>query len=120
MNGNEKNLLFIRRYVLKVSVVFMVVVVIMLAFVFNLNLDGFIILELICGIFMVNQIEGFYFMSGLLQKMNIREVGYEGMLLVVRGKVMVGCDLVVNVLLDFWQVDGDGEYDNEGYCFCGY
>ena len=33
---------------------------------------------------------------------------------------MAGCDPVANALLDFWQADGDGEYDNEGYRFRGH
>ncbi|MGC1509894.1 dioxygenase family protein [Ketobacter sp.] len=120
MNGNEKNSLLTRRHVLKASVVSTAAAATMPALAFNLNPDGPTTPEPTCGTLTVNQTEGPYFTPGSPQKTNIREAGYEGTLLVVRGKVMAGCDPVANALLDFWQADGDGEYDNEGYRFRGH
>jgi protocatechuate 3,4-dioxygenase beta subunit len=41
--------------------------------------------------------------------------------LVVAGTVLgTDCKPIANALLDFWQADGDGEYDNEGYRLRGH
>ena len=63
------------------------------------------------------QTEGPYFTPGSPRRRNLRAGGaLEGRALVVTGRVLSpGCRPRRRALLDFWQADGEGEYDNAGF-----
>ena len=61
------------------------------------------------------QTEGPYFVPGSPLRRNLRAGGLEGSALVLTGRVLSpGCRPRRRALLDFWQADGAGEYDNAG------
>jgi protocatechuate 3,4-dioxygenase beta subunit len=67
------------------------------------------------------QTEGPYFTPDSPQRTWLREAGVAGTPLALSGLVVgTGCRPVARALLDFWQADGDGEYDNEGYRLRGH
>ena len=60
------------------------------------------------------QTEGPYFLPGSPRRRDLRR-GLEGRPLLVSGRVLSpDCRPRRRALLDFWQADGAGEYDNEG------
>jgi protocatechuate 3,4-dioxygenase beta subunit len=67
------------------------------------------------------QTEGPYFTPDSPRRRSLRERGVRGRPLVVKGRVLTtSCRPVARALLDFWQADGRGEYDNEGYRLRGH
>ena len=62
------------------------------------------------------QTEGPYFIPDSPQRTSLVEAGTAGTALVLTGRVLsTDCEPLPGALLDFWQADGDGEYDLEGY-----
>ncbi len=52
---------------------------------------------------------------------SLLEKGVTGTRIVVTGRVYSrACTPIANALVDVWQADGDGEYDNEGYRLRGH
>ena len=69
----------------------------------------------------VAQSEGPYFTPGSPERRSLLGDGFEGERLVIAGRVLTtGCKPVRRALLDFWQADGDGEYDNSGFRLRGH
>jgi protocatechuate 3,4-dioxygenase beta subunit len=67
------------------------------------------------------QTEGPYYTPDTPRRTNLLEEGVSGDRLVIAGTVLgTDCRPIANALLDFWQADGDGEYDNEGYRLRGH
>jgi protocatechuate 3,4-dioxygenase beta subunit len=65
--------------------------------------------------------EGPFFTPDSPERRSLLERGVAGTPLVVRGRVLTAeCRPVRRALLDFWQADGRGEYDNEGYRLRGH
>lgn len=74
-----------------------------------------------CGPPLVEQTEGPYFKAGAPRRRSLLEPGIDGARLVVTGRVLSRrCVPVRGARLDFWQADGSGEYDLEGYRLRGY
>jgi protocatechuate 3,4-dioxygenase beta subunit len=69
----------------------------------------------------LSQTEGPYFTPSSPERQSLIESGVVGTSLVVTGSVLTrNCRPVTNALLDFWQADGNGEYDNLGYRLRGH
>ena len=67
------------------------------------------------------QTEGPYFTPGSPERADLREPGIAGTTLVLTGTVLgVDCRPVERALLDFWQADDAGEYDNDGFRLRGH
>jgi protocatechuate 3,4-dioxygenase beta subunit len=67
------------------------------------------------------QTEGPYFTPGSPERTSLREAGVAGEALSLSGTVVdTECRPVSRALLDFWQADGDGEYDNVGFRLRGH
>ena len=67
------------------------------------------------------QTEGPYFLPDSPERTSLIESGVRGDRLVVAGRVLTtDCWPVRRALLDFWQADGDGEYDLEGFRLRGH
>jgi protocatechuate 3,4-dioxygenase beta subunit len=67
------------------------------------------------------QTEGPYYTPGTPRRTRIAEAGTSGEPLVVSGRVLGSdCRPIRRALLDFWQADGDGNYDNEGFRLRGH
>jgi protocatechuate 3,4-dioxygenase beta subunit len=67
------------------------------------------------------QTEGPFYTPDTPQRRNLVEEGVEGEPLVLTGAVLdTRCQPIAGALLDFWQADGDGEYDNEGFRLRGH
>jgi protocatechuate 3,4-dioxygenase beta subunit len=67
------------------------------------------------------QTEGPYFTPNSPQRASLVEAGMGGQRLVVAGTVLTtGCHPVGRALLDFWQADDAGRYDNQGYRLRGH
>jgi protocatechuate 3,4-dioxygenase beta subunit len=67
------------------------------------------------------QTEGPYYTPDTPERTDLLEDGVTGDRLVLTGTVMAtDCRPVAKVMLDFWQADGEGEYDNEGFCLRGH
>jgi protocatechuate 3,4-dioxygenase beta subunit len=67
------------------------------------------------------QTEGPYFTPDSPQRASLLEAGMDGRRLVVAGTVLTtDCRPVQRALLDFWQADGAGQYDNQGYRLRGH
>lgn len=65
--------------------------------------------------------EGPYFTPNSPERSSLLEQGMKGIKLTIAGYVMsTDCKPVVQALLDFWQADADGEYDNQGYTLRGH
>lgn len=65
--------------------------------------------------------EGPYYKSGSPKISNLREVGIPGEKLTLTGFVYdVNCKSIANAWIDFWQADGEGEYDNSGFKLRGH
>ncbi len=66
-------------------------------------------------------IEGPYFRIGAPQRESLIEPGITGTKLAVTGYVLTtGCQPVARALVDFWQCDDNGQYDNAGYRLRGH
>jgi protocatechuate 3,4-dioxygenase beta subunit len=69
----------------------------------------------------LSQTEGPYFTPNSPERQSLIESGVVGTSLVVTGSVLTrSCRPIANALLDFWQADGNGEYDNVGYRLRGH
>jgi protocatechuate 3,4-dioxygenase beta subunit len=67
------------------------------------------------------QTEGPYFSPGSPERASLVEAGLPGTRLVVAGTVVsTACQPVRRALLDFWQADAQGEYDNQGFRLRGH
>ncbi|CAL9498240.1 carbohydrate-binding protein [Streptomyces sp. enrichment culture] len=67
------------------------------------------------------QMEGPYFKPNSPQRTSLLEAGTPGVRLTVSGYVFGrGCQPMPGVLLDFWQADNNGAYDNTGFRFRGH
>jgi protocatechuate 3,4-dioxygenase beta subunit len=67
------------------------------------------------------QTEGPYFTPNSPKRTSLLEPGMAGTHLVVTGMVLTrGCRPVANALVDFWQCDDAGDYDNAGYRLRGH
>jgi len=65
--------------------------------------------------------EGPYFTAGSPEQANLYQAGMAGTKLVITGYVYdTNCQTVANALLDFWQADANGVYDNSGYSLRGH
>jgi protocatechuate 3,4-dioxygenase beta subunit len=65
--------------------------------------------------------EGPYFMAGSPEQTSLLEPGMPGTQLVLSGSVLdENCQPVAGALLDFWQANADGQYDNLGYTLRGH
>jgi protocatechuate 3,4-dioxygenase beta subunit len=65
--------------------------------------------------------EGPYYTSGSPEQADLYQEGMAGTKLVVTGYVYdTNCRPVANAWLDFWQADGNGNYDNSGYTLRGH
>ena len=69
----------------------------------------------------VAQTEGPYFTPNSPERSSLLEAGMAGTRMVVSGVVLTSaCQPVARALLDFWQADDAGEYDNTGYRLRGH
>ncbi len=65
--------------------------------------------------------EGPFFKSGSPERASLVEADMQGTRLVLTGRVLTrSCGLLARALLDFWQADGSGNYDNAGYRLRGH
>ncbi len=65
--------------------------------------------------------EGPYFTANSPERASLLEPGMEGTKLVLTGYVLTtDCQPVAHALLDFWQANANGEYDNSGYTLRGH
>ncbi|HLO33958.1 MAG TPA: hypothetical protein VK249_32725 [Anaerolineales bacterium] len=65
--------------------------------------------------------EGPYFKVGSPEQANLYQDGMTGTKIVITGYVYTtDCQPVANALLDFWQADANGKYDNNGYTLRGH
>ncbi|WP_229811820.1 dioxygenase family protein [Streptosporangium pseudovulgare] len=69
----------------------------------------------------IEQIEGPYFKPGSPLRTSLAGPGTPGVPLTVSGYVFGrSCRPIAGALLDFWQADNNGAYDNTGYTFRGH
>jgi hypothetical protein len=67
------------------------------------------------------QTEGPYYTPNTPERTSLLESGMAGVRLVVSGQVLTtDCRPVARALLDFWQADDAGQYDNAGYRLRGH
>ena len=67
------------------------------------------------------QMEGPFFKPRSPQRTSLLAAGIQGSRILIRGLVLsTRCTAVEGALLDFWQCDGQGEYDNSGYRLRGH
>jgi protocatechuate 3,4-dioxygenase beta subunit len=65
--------------------------------------------------------EGPYFKAGSPETANLYQAGMAGTKMILTGYVLTtDCKPVAHALLDFWQADSDGQYDNNGYTLRGH
>jgi len=65
--------------------------------------------------------EGPYFKANSPERASLLEAGTTGTKLVLTGAVFTtDCQPVAHALLDFWQADASGQYDNTGYTLRGH
>jgi protocatechuate 3,4-dioxygenase beta subunit len=65
--------------------------------------------------------EGPYYKSGSPERASLIEPGMKGTRLWLSGYVLSSdCQPVTHALLDFWQADAQGHYDNNGYTLRGH
>jgi protocatechuate 3,4-dioxygenase beta subunit len=69
----------------------------------------------------VEQTEGPFFVPDSPERRSLVEPGLSGTPVVLAGRVLTtDCRPVRRALLDFWQADGRGEYDNDGFRLRGH
>lgn len=67
------------------------------------------------------QTAGPFFTPNSPERSSLREPDLDGAPLTVAGYVLsTACQPVANALLDFWQADDDGNYDNDGFRLRGH
>lgn len=65
--------------------------------------------------------EGPYYIANSPEETDISEPGTKGEQLTLTGYVLdQNCNPLANAWIDFWQADGDGNYDNNGYNLRGH
>lgn len=70
---------------------------------------------------LVERTEGPYYKANPPQNASLRTAGVAGTPLVLSGYVVsTSCQPIANAKLDFWQADGNGNYDNSGYTLRGW
>jgi protocatechuate 3,4-dioxygenase beta subunit len=70
---------------------------------------------------LVELTEGPYYKANPPQNANLRTAGVAGTPLTLTGFVVsTTCQPIANAKLDFWQADGNGNYDNSGYTLRGW
>jgi protocatechuate 3,4-dioxygenase beta subunit len=70
---------------------------------------------------LVQLTEGPYYTANPPQNANLRTAGVAGTPLTLTGYVVSkSCQPIANAKLDFWQADGNGNYDNSGYTLRGW
>jgi protocatechuate 3,4-dioxygenase beta subunit len=68
-----------------------------------------------------DQTEGPFFTPDSPERASLREDGIAGTPLTITGAVLAtDCTPLANALLDFWQADNEGVYDNSGYRLRGH
>ena len=68
-----------------------------------------------------SQTEGPYFTPNSPLRTSLIESGMAGTRLTITGQVLnISCAAIANALLDFWQADDGGNYDNSGYTLRGH
>lgn len=74
-----------------------------------------------CGRQTPSQMEGPFFTPNSPRRNNIVDRGVMGTSLVLTGRVLDrACKPIANALLDFWQCDARGDYDNKGFRLRGH
>jgi protocatechuate 3,4-dioxygenase beta subunit len=74
-----------------------------------------------CGDVTPPQTAGPFFKPRSPRRTSLREAGLAGTPLVLTGRVLsTGCAPVARAMLDFWQADDAGEYDNTGFRLRGH
>jgi protocatechuate 3,4-dioxygenase beta subunit len=74
-----------------------------------------------CGAATPSQTEGPYYKPNTPMRASLLEPGMPGTKLVIEGSVLtVACKPVPRAMLDFWQADATGRYDNAGYRLRGH
>ena len=69
----------------------------------------------------VSQTEGPYFKVNSPERTSLVEDGMQGTLITITGQVLSGDGTpVASALVDFWQADAGGSYDNSGYNLRGH
>lgn len=69
----------------------------------------------------IAQTEGPFFTPNSPERSSLMEPGITGRPLVLEGVVVnTGCEPVAGALLDFWQADDAGKYDNQGFRLRGH
>jgi len=69
----------------------------------------------------IAETEGPYFKAGSPARTSLLQTGMRGTRLVLTGRVLTTrCAPVAGALLDFWQADASGSYDNSGYRLRGH
>ncbi|MDP9188162.1 MAG: dioxygenase [Actinomycetota bacterium] len=69
----------------------------------------------------LEQTEGPFFAPDSPERSSLLEPGIAGAPLVLAGRVLdTSCRPIPGALLDFWQADGEGAYDNDGYRLRGH
>jgi protocatechuate 3,4-dioxygenase beta subunit len=65
--------------------------------------------------------EGPYFKAGSPERASLIDAGTKGTKLVLSGYVLTtDCSPAAQALLDFWQADSNGQYDNSGFSLRGH
>ncbi len=65
--------------------------------------------------------EGPFFKAGSPERASLLDAGVKGTKLVLSGYVLTpDCSPAAHALLDFWQANADGQYDNSGYALRGH
>src|SRR6266513_106016 len=73
------------------------------------------------GVATISQTEGPFYKPNSPERTSLREPGISGTLLTVTGYVLsTRCQPIAHALLDFWQADGSGNYDNTGFRLRGH
>ena len=74
-----------------------------------------------CGAATPSQTEGPYYKPNTPMRASLLEPGMPGTKLVIEGSVLTAaCKPVPRAMLDFWQADAAGRYDNAGYRLRGH
>lgn len=74
-----------------------------------------------CGTITAPNIEGPFFTAGSPERTDLVEPGAAGTILILSGVVLSPqCEPLAGALVDFWQADDTGAYDNEGFVLRGH
>ena len=73
------------------------------------------------GVATLSQTEGPFYKPNSPERTSLREAGISGTPLTVTGYVLsTTCQPIAHALLDFWQADSNGNYDNTGFRLRGH